>query len=229
MIKGIVFDLDHTLFDRYKTMETVLPIMYKWLPHIIYKDLSCKDFIKGIIKCDRENMHKGWGPTFEALKKEKIISADADINEFISFLTTECWPVAAVKFPFTEPTLTYLKNKGYKLGLITNGIYEPQKMKVDMLGLADYFDEMVFCGLLPKQKPDTLPFEEMSKRLKLSPDELMYVGDNPLNDVEASRNAGYTPVWINTTKTWIFPEIKHAEYELDTIEGLPELLRKINI
>ena len=97
-----------------------------------------------------------------------------------------------------------------------------------MLGISKYFDEIIYCGALEKQKPDTLPFKEMCRRIGIPANELMYVGDHPLNDVEASRKAGYTPVWVKTTGYWIFPEIEHTELEIDDISELPALLEKIN-
>ena len=68
----------------------------------------------------------------------------------------------------------------------------------------------------------------MSERLNIPPEELMYVGDNPVNDVDGSRNAGYIPVWVKTTGYWCFEDIPHAEYEVETVEEIPALVKRIN-
>jgi hypothetical protein len=59
-------------------------------------------------------------------------------------------------------------------------------------------------------------------------EELMYVGDHPINDIDGSRNAGYTPVWVKTTGYWCFEEIPRAEYEVETVAEIPDLVAQIN-
>jgi FMN phosphatase YigB (HAD superfamily) len=56
----------------------------------------------------------------------------------------------------------------------------------------------------------------------------MYVGDHPINDIDGSRNAGYTPVWVKTTGYWCFEEIPRAEYEVETVAEIPDLVAQIN-
>ena len=55
----------------------------------------------------------------------------------------------------------------------------------------------------------------------------MYVGDNPLNDVQASREAGFIPVWVRTTGTWVYPDIEKPECQIDHIRELPALLAQL--
>lgn len=227
MIKGIIFDLDHTLFDRYATMRAALPIMYKKLGEFIPHTLSQEKFISGVINGDKKYIHLNWEVALEKLIENNVFLPNITCKTFIDCLENDCWPTAAVNFPFIDDTLEALKSKGYKLGIITNGNLATQKRKVDMLGIGHYFDEIVFCGALEQQKPHLLPFEEMSSRIGISAKELMYVGDHPLNDVAASQKAGYTPVWVRTTGYWIFSEIKHPEFEVDTIAEIPYLLERI--
>ena len=115
-----------------------------------------------------------------------------------------------------------------KLGIITNGPHKNQDLKLEMLGLKPYVDEIVISGDLPAGKPERLPFDVMSERIGIPANELLYVGDNPLNDVFASRNAGYIPVWVATTGTWIFGDLKRADHEIKTIAEIPELVHRIN-
>ena len=68
----------------------------------------------------------------------------------------------------------------------------------------------------------------MSRRLGIPANELLYVGDNPLNDVKGSRDAGYIPVWVKTIGNWCFEDIERCEFEVDNVGQLPALLEKIN-
>jgi putative hydrolase of the HAD superfamily len=53
----------------------------------------------------------------------------------------------------------------------------------------------------------------------------MYVGDHPKNDVDASRRAGYTPVWVRTIPNWVLEDMEKCELQVDTVEELPELIK----
>lgn len=97
-----------------------------------------------------------------------------------------------------------------------------------MLGLDGLVDEILITGDIGVHKPKPEPFLLMSERLGIPPLELLYVGDNPKNDVEGSRNAGYIPVWVKTTGYWCFEEIPRAEYEVETVEEIPALVSHIN-
>ncbi len=230
MFRAIVFDLDHTLFDRYGTIRKTFPAFYGHYRDIIPKELSVEEFIEKLIETEQKYIHYDWVRVLQECAKEGIISpmSDEEVREAVAVIVNKCWPIAAVKFPFTIPTLKKLKKMGYKLGLITNGRHEPQDLKLKMLELEDIFDEIVISGDVGTHKPDPKPFEVFAKKIGLAPQEMIYVGDHPLNDVEGSRRAGYTPVWVRTINNWIFEDIKKADYEIDTVAELPELLEKID-
>ena len=228
MIKGVVFDLDHTLFDRYGTLRAVLPEMYKRMRDSIPENLSQEDFIEGLIAGEKQHIYHGWDYTADRLVEMGIFNEGTKGADVWRCLFTYCWPLAAVKYPFTEPTLIRLKEMGLKLGIITNGEHDLQWNKLRLLNFDYLFDEIVISGDVGVQKPETKPFEVMSKKLGIEPQNLLYVGDNPLNDVEGSRKAGYIPVWVKTIGNWCFDNIERSEYEVDTVAEIPDLVLKIN-
>ena len=227
MIKAVVFDLDHTLFDRYATFTKIFNEC----------DLSNMPFCDGVtreqaleafIYTDRHFIHnlKPWHAMFEQLVKQGILRDDViSIDDFYYTCLVPHFKKISVPFDFTIPTLRKLREMGFKLGLITNGKHDLQYAKIANVGLTDEFDEIVVSGDVGAQKPSTVPYEIMAQRLNIAPNEMLYVGDNPKNDVEASRKAGYIPVWVRTTGTWIFPEIKKPELQVDTVAELPELIK----
>lgn len=228
MIKGVVFDLDHTLFDRYATLRAVLPEMYRRLRDKIPQNLSEEDFIEGLIKIEKQHIYMGWGYTGDRLVEEGIFIEGTKGEEVWKCLYTYCWPIAAIKYPFTEPMLISLRKMGLKIGILTNGAHDLQERKIKMLGIADFVDEIVISGDVGVDKPDIKPFQVISEKLGIAPQNLMYVGDNPLNDVEGSRKAGYIPVWVKTIGNWYFDNIEYCEYEVDTVAEIPELVKQIN-
>lgn len=229
MIKGVVFDLDHTLFDRYATLRAVLPEMYKRMRDKIPNHLGERDFIENLIKIEKQHIYRGWGYTGEKLVEAGVFLKGTTGEEIWQCIYKHCWPVAAIKYPFTDSVLTDLRAMGLKVGLITNGSVPSQSLKLDMLKLWDFFDEVIICDdeTYPA-KPDPAAFGDMSKRLNLPPNELLYVGDNPLNDVRGAWNSGFIPVWVKTTGIWPEDFEKEADYAVDDVSSVPNLVKEIN-
>lgn len=230
MIRGVVFDLDHTLFDRYGTLKNVVPLFYGHYRSRIPEDLSLEAFIERFILLEKRYIHFGWRKLLQACVEDGILFsiADEDFNEIIHYILHSCWTMDAVPYPFTAPTLRKLRDMGYKIGIITNGSHDVQGKKIQILDLERYTDEIIISGDIGVHKPNAEPFILMSQRLNISPQELMYIGDHPANDVDGSRNAGYTPVWVKTTGYWCFDDVAYAEYEVESVEEIPELVALIN-
>ena len=230
MFRAIVFDLDHTLFDRYATLRATLHVFYNHYRDIIPQDLSCEEFIEKLIEIEKYYIYYDWTTVFKECAKQGIINfeTDEEAKEAVRIIVGKCWPIAAIEYPFAKPTLQKLREMGYKIGLITNGSHDTQYLKIRMLGLEDMFDEIITTSDVGAHKPAAEPFEIFAQRIGIDPKDMMYVGDHPLNDVEGSRRVGYTPVWVKTTGTWFFTDIEKAPYEVDTVAELPELLAKID-
>lgn len=221
MIKAIIFDLDHTLFDRYKTLEKIVDDHFD---ETMFKpDTDPEIAKKEWIYADKNFIHFGFGEVFEHLQRKGIIKDGVTKGNFYSDYILPLFMKVAVPFDFTIPTLEELR-RSYKIGLITNGKHDIQSKKIEMLGFNDLFDEIMISDDYGVRKPDTKLFEIMAEKLGIAPAEMLYVGDHPKNDVDASRNAGYTPVWVKTTGTWIFSDIEKPKLQIETVAELPELL-----
>ena len=181
-----------------------------------------------MIHADRYYVHKGWDALQEYLYKDTCLFAKTpQYDEYRKFVMGE-FMNTAVSLPFTAPMLKSLKQSGFKLGLITNGNAKLQNRKIDLLKIRDYFDYIYIGGEHEFAKPHTEPFIITAEALSAAPCEMAYVGDNPQNDIEASRNAGCLPIHIDTTGTWVLEGIKRPKYSLPTVEKIPELISEIN-
>jgi putative hydrolase of the HAD superfamily len=140
----------------------------------------------------------------------------------------KCFKTTTVKYDFAIPVLKEIKNMGIKIALITNGTPELQYFKIKSLDMEDCFDEVIVSGETPYEKPDERIFQLMAEKLGIKTSEMLYIGDHPLNDIDGSRNAGCIPVWVKTTGTWIFPEISKPDLQVETVEEIPQLIKKIN-
>ncbi len=226
MIKGVVFDLDHTLFDRYATFEECAPLWYDRFQKHMAPGLGIEDVIVTMTYADKNYNHFGWGEVLQYLNESGFFRVPMELEEYVEYIY-EGFSKFAVPFSFTDDLFEKLYDMDLKVGLITNGRLNVQQAKIQMLGIERKFDEIIICSTPELAKPNTVAFELMSKKLGIMPNELMYVGDHPKNDVDASRRAGYTPVWVRTTGIWLFDDIEKCEYQVDTVAEIPSLLRKL--
>jgi HAD superfamily hydrolase (TIGR01662 family) len=91
-----------------------------------------------------------------------------------------------------KETVIELHKRGYKLGIIANTITEteiPDYLETD--GLTDYFKTVVLSSKVGIRKPDPEIYWEAARRMEVEPSKCVYVGDNPVRDVEGTRLAGY--------------------------------------
>lgn len=222
MYKAVVFDLDHTLFDRYKTLSGIID---SGIAYTIFKsDIPHETLKKEWIYADKNFCLLGWDKVYDYFKAQGILREEIKKDGFFTTHIEPLYMQIAVAFDFTIPTLQSLKEKGYKLGLITNGNHALQMKKLEMLGLHNAFDEIIISHDYNTDKPDRFLFDKMAELLGFKAQQMLYVGDNPLNDVDAARKAGYTPVWVKTSGIWYYPEIEKCELQVDDISELLNFL-----
>lgn len=221
-LKGVVFDLDHTLFDRYETFRALKSFFYDSLKEYISADVTPEIFIEELCEADKKYIVFEWPRIFEYMCDRKVFSKIPEYNIFSGTMRSG-FMKEAVLYPFTVDVIRYIKNKGLKTGIVTNGSSELQNKKMDMLGIKSEFDTIIISGEVGISKPNPEPFLEAASLLGEASENMLYVGDNPKNDVMGSRNAGYVSVWIKTHGTWI-DGIEKADYEIPTIESLPALV-----
>lgn len=91
--------------------------------------------------------------------------------------------------------LEYLRSK-YKLGLITDGYMPGQQNKVDSLGIAHYFDSIIFTEELGREfwKPASKAFELTAANLGVNHEKCVYIGDNLKKDFVAPNALGWKTI-----------------------------------
>lgn len=85
-----------------------------------------------------------------------------------------------------------LSRRGYLLGLIANTITEteiPDYIVAE--GLSGYFKTVILSSKFGVRKPNPEIYWEAARQIGVEPEKCVYVGDNPLRDVEGTRAAGY--------------------------------------
>lgn len=103
-------------------------------------------------------------------------------------------------YPDVVPTLSLLRSAGFRTALLTDGIAAVQKRKVAALGLASWFDLMVYTDDLGPDrvfwKPNPRGFEVILQELGIRPSAACYVGDNPSKDFQGPQGLGLRTAWV---------------------------------
>jgi HAD superfamily hydrolase (TIGR01509 family) len=96
-------------------------------------------------------------------------------------------------FDDTLPCLRALRGQGhFRLGLLSNGSRLPETV-----GLAGYFDAVVFAQDHLVAKPDRRIFEVVERQLSMKSAACVLVGDHLINDVAGAKRAGWSAIWID--------------------------------
>lgn len=84
----------------------------------------------------------------------------------------------------------------YKTAIVTNGVDQAQATKVEVLGLAEAVDTVVYAGVDTPAKPDPAPFELALSRLGVPAERTMFIGNSLEHDIAGATAVGMHTVWI---------------------------------
>ena len=214
VIKAFIFDLDYVLFNEDLYYFAVFEKMSLFLNLDNEKlNLMKKFYIKN--KLLSKDM------LGDILKNLKLYTPHLQ-EKFFEFYKTVYKPLPLYRD--VKEVLFALRKKDYKLGIITNGTVEAQKNKIKCLGIGKFFDEIVYAREFGREyeKPHVKPFIEICKRLKIKPNQIAYIGDNPVTDFSGAKKVGLVTVRILRGAYKEIPSGVDIDYE---IKNLYELLK----
>ncbi|MCD6218057.1 HAD family hydrolase [bacterium] len=88
--------------------------------------------------------------------------------------------------------LDFLKNNGYKIGLVSNATHSESRIRQLMrkVGIENYFETVVISSVIGKRKPDPRIFLKALDDLGVQASEALYIGDREEYDAVGAMNAG---------------------------------------
>jgi len=120
----------------------------------------------------------------------------------------------------------------YSLGIVTDGYFEVQKKKVQILKLEELFDAIIYTDKYGKKywKPNVFGYKLALKELKdLLPEEAVYIGDNPYKDFIGAKKIGITTVRvINQNREYSNIRLDkeyEADYEIRELYEIVDVLK----
>lgn len=112
---------------------------------------------------------------------------------------------------------------GRRLGLLTNGPSDVQRLKFARTGLASVFDTLAISGEMGVGKPSVGAFETVLSQLDAQPHEAVMVGDSWERDIEGARSCGVPAVWIASGRS--VPAQPDGVTVIETIGDLAGVVR----
>jgi HAD superfamily hydrolase (TIGR01549 family) len=217
-IAAILFDLDNTLLDRDATFRAFAArFVARYFPELGAG--QSRELIERLVLLD-EDGYRSKPELFGQLLEELPFAPGVTAEELLAFYA-EHYVESAAAMEGAEELLRLCRAAGLRIGLVTNGRTSIQLGKLRRLGWEDRFDAVLVSEAAGCRKPDRAIFERALNELKAKPEEALFVGDHPANDVGGAHGAGIGAVWLRRNQPWLpgAPEPLHA------VTSLPELRR----
>jgi len=230
-IKAVLFDLDETLIDAPAGLDAAHRAVTRKLRNYLRESGIDADEATIRLKLDdfddRMNMETKydrdkWWPV---LLSELGLGGKVPrrITEELTGLYWSTYSSVSKPYPDAEPTLNYLKQKGYKLGLVTDtdgkpGIKSKRLKHLDFIGM---FDVVVISGEdTVHTKPSPEPFLLAASKLGLNAEECAVVGDKPFTDIRGANADGMQAIWLRR-RDWGIEE--PADLVVDSLAKLRKI------
>ena len=202
-IRAVAFDLDNTLWDVDPVLVRAEERWMQWLrdncPRIPER-LSLDEMRTARMQLAAREPHNAHDMTYLRITSLAQHARECGYDESIAEAAFEIFITERNQidlFADVRAGLHRLRAR-YTLATLSNG-----NADLGRIGLADLFSLSLNARGVGAAKPDRRCFERLVDDLHLEPQEVIYVGDDPLLDVEAARSAGLASAWMNrTNQSW---------------------------
>ena len=217
-IKAIVFDAYGTLFDVNSAAEKCKgKIGDKWEGFANFWRTTQLEYtwLRSLMK-----RHKDfWQVTEDSLDKSmKAFKIDSSMK-------SELLNLYKVLSPYSEvnEVLKKLKEKNYKLAILSNGTPALLNELVKSNNLENIFDDLFSIEEVGIYKPDSKVYDMPIKKYQIKTNEVAFLSSNTW-DVSGGGNYGYNAIWVNRNNS-IFDNLDYSpKNEVKNLKQLFEII-----
>ncbi|MBX9668612.1 MAG: HAD family hydrolase [Candidatus Obscuribacterales bacterium] len=196
--KGILLDLDNTLYDYKTAHQPALQVAVDWLSEQTGVD---EETLKSAYKAARDQTHEqlhGQGASHSRLLYFQRVLEILSLSPFSMALQSEqvYWNEFFKHMQFRPRALDYLDVVGdLPIALLTDLTSQIQFQKVLSLQLENRLAAVVTSEEAGAEKPDARMFLLALKKLKLTTDDVCMIGDNWQRDIVGATALGIKSYW----------------------------------
>ena len=232
--KDLFIDFDDTLYDTHgnavialsETFETFRLNRYFSDPQVFYNaywtaniDLWTQ-YAKGEITRDYLIVERFRRPLSVGKGIEVTKELCLDISDkFLDFCASKPGVIDGA-----HELMDYLRGKGYRIHMCSNGFHEVQYKKLDACGLRDYFDTIILSEDAGVNKPSPLYFDYALNVSGACRETTLMIGDNLQSDILGALNAGLDAMLFNR---WEVPATEFPQaptFVVSTLHDIIEIL-----
>ena len=190
-IKAIIFDAYGTLFDVNSAAEKCKEkIGDKWEGFANYWRMTQLEYTW--LRSLMERHKDFWQITNDSLDKSmKFFNIESSMKDEL----LDLYKVLST-FPEVKNTLIKLKEKNYKLAILSNGTPQLLSDLVKSNDLENMFDDIFSIEEVGIYKPSPKVYDLPVVKYKIQKNEIMFLSANTW-DISGAGNYGYNSVWVN--------------------------------
>lgn len=200
-LRAVIFDLDNTLCDTTKALNPSFNTCFKFLVNY-YPAVSKVEFNKLHQKVYNKLSRRQkiplyssqalfWHEMFDQLKLEYN---PAVIKDLILLLNDELGKNVDL-FPGIKPMLQEVKKMNLKTAILSNGPYIGKALRFEYLNLNEYIDILISSDLIRRDKPSPRAFHYVLRKLKVKPEEVVFLGDELVSDIKGASAVGMKTIY----------------------------------
>ncbi len=224
----VLFDADNTLLDFDKDENCALRKTME-----LYGVPVTEENIKTYVKINQG--------MWKALERGEITKPELKRTRFRKFFDAIGFETDADVFEVNEKYLSLLgeggntlegavdlcrelKDDGYDLYIVTNGVANTQKNRLTKSGLLPYFTEIFVSETVGHQKPKKEYFDYVLSHInETDKEKIILIGDSLTSDIKGAMNAGLKSVWLNL-KGQELPEEYKPDYVISDVRDVRGIL-----
>jgi putative hydrolase of the HAD superfamily len=229
----LFIDFDDTLYDTHGNAILALKELYEYLhleqyfddPKVFYDDYwntnirLWTQYAKGEIERNYLIVERFRHPL--SLGKELNPTEEYCLQASDKFLS-----LCAVKPGLVEGAqelMDYLRTKGYRMHMCSNGFHEVQYRKLEACGMRHAFHNIILSEDAGANKPSPLYFQYAFQACGAKPETTIMIGDNPETDIMGALTAGMDAIFFNPKRKET-PVSASVTHEVHTLKEIMDIL-----
>ena len=209
-MRAAIFDLDDTLYEREQFVLSGFAAVAEELERRFNLPAP---WMLATLKRARVRGHEG--RELQALCADHGLP-DSLIPELVDVIRRH--EPALMLGSVASAVIAQLRDDGWRLGILTNGLPATQRAKVEALGLNSRVDAVLYAEEhAPGGKPSRAAFDAAVNAVGVAPGQVVFVGDNLVKDIQGARAAGLRTIRVAA------PGARRAEDDADAIVTLEDV------